>query len=188
MRAAIKLNGAMLKEIVDRLAYAPYMACDAAFCPTESGVQKHKRAADVREQTDQRTQKGCGMNDTDRGCACFVLVCYGPACHGDDSFHSLRVMSSATGARLSTQPREYAETTLQANMSTVTVLDRIQRSGVTCQARDFQQIELSEEYDKQYVWSVGDGMRCAARRPCMVAFGCFGRRCRSTRRRGSSSG
>ena len=79
----------------------------------------------------------------------------------DDSFHSLRVMSSATGARLSTQPREYAETTLQANMSTVTVLDRIQSDQamhVRRQARDFQQIELSEEYDKQYVWSVGDGM------------------------------
>ena len=47
MRAAIKLNGAMLKEIVDRLAYAPYAGhVTRRFCPTESGVQKRKRAAD----------------------------------------------------------------------------------------------------------------------------------------------
>lgn len=48
LRAATKLNGAMLKAIVDRLAYAPCAGHVARrFCPTESGSQKRKRAADA---------------------------------------------------------------------------------------------------------------------------------------------
>lgn len=79
----------------------------------------------------------------------------------DGPFRSVCVTGAATGAPLSTQPREYAETTLQANMATVKVLETIQSDQamhVRHRARDLQQVELSEEYDRQYVWSVGDGM------------------------------
>lgn len=78
-----------------------------------------------------------------------------------DAFVSVCRGATSVGAPLSTQPREYAETTLQANMATVKVLEKIQADQamhVRHRARQMLQIDLNEKYDKQYVWSVGDGM------------------------------
>ena len=77
------------------------------------------------------------------------------------SFHRVSRGVASTGEPLRKQPREYADTTLQANMATVKVIETIQADQamhVRRRARDLSEMSLSEEYDRQYVWSIGDGM------------------------------
>lgn len=47
-RASLKLHHALIKEVVNRMAYAPYAGhMTRRFCPTESGAQKRKRVSEA---------------------------------------------------------------------------------------------------------------------------------------------